>query len=328
MSISLYTVRYVFDDLLETSEKMLDLQSKCFKHIEKLNDLAGSFNSKHKRIAFNSEVTICIELLNEQVDNVNNYYKQKDHFHSMLTILTNLRKELIDNRRFLFLMELELYALRHISKVRIAQVLGLPIRTIENHIVKLNEYINNMEDIPVNRVCNALREANRISQALTASENISGVPDSVQKVISSEPSDLFFKYSESELESVIKRIYPYTGSNETYELEKILLNIKNRKYEPFFIKRLNLMKDVSSFYDYFGEASKIICDYYQQYTDYIYKKRHNSEDAILYEAYVASPGKGYPQIAVECSVTVYKLRKVVKIYDKDYIKYRREHNKK
>ena len=88
------------------------------------------------------------------------------------------------------------------------------------------------------------------------------------------------------------------------------------------------MRLISSCYGYFERLADFVSEYHKQYTRFIRSELRKSPDAVLFERYIASPGKGYPEIADECGVTVYKLRRAVSIYEKEFLQYRKAHSKK
>ena len=81
------------------------------------------------------------------------------------------------------------------------------------------------------------------------------------------------------------------------------------------------MRAIITHYGYFEKLTESISEFYKQYSDFIRIESSKSSDAELFERYIASPNKAYPDIADDCGVTVYKLRKTVDLYEKKFHQY-------
>lgn len=326
-ALGINSIRFVFADLCKAADKMLKLRRDSIKHRNKLIDLSNKLNIESKLIAFNREVSCCNDLLTKQVETADAYFDKRKIAISTLKSIVDFRGKLLKKRQYLMAAELELYGLRRMTKIDTAQLLGLPLRTVENHINKINSYINNVGSIPANRICDALREAKLVTDALSASI-IPEVPESVQIVIASAPSDLLFRLSDEELKDVLKKLLPYTVYDPAASAsERILRDIGDRDYEPLIVKYQEFMEWVSRYYGYLDKAADYLSEYYKQYKDFIRSERRKSLDVKLYEAHINSPGKGYQQVAAECGVTVSRLRTIVSVYDTKFRQYRKAHLK-
>ena len=183
--IGVITVREIFRDLRNHSSKLLLLQNDSVRYRSRLKELSQQLSDKKVLLRFKNQTEKCRRLVEKQSDIVEAYC-DNERIKLTLDLFSQLREKLLQNQQFLLAAELELYALYRATKVGTAELLGLPLRTVENHIVRLESCIGDIDSIQPNRVSDAIREAAFVSNALSAAK-IPGVPKSVQTVLDETP---------------------------------------------------------------------------------------------------------------------------------------------
>ena len=310
----------LFSELRKTTESFLKLQKTAVKYrrrLDVLNERLRTNNTRKHAEDLREALERCKDLNRRQLYQANAFYRRKTKYKQLLISLKDLRKQLLIKRRYLLAAELELYAIRGIDQYEINPVFDVSLRTVQYHIAALRRYCNSTDEIPTNRIPDSIREAMLVSRAIKT-KSIPGLPESVQTMIDLAPEKLL---ADTSIEDMDHRRTGYAA----LRAERTLHELSETSYHDL-VRCQELIRRIGSFYGYLDKAADYFLNIYKTYCDLIREESLDPDDARLYDYYIRSSDKGYPQIADECGVTVYKLRSVVKNYNKRFERYCKTHH--